>query len=560
MAAAAAPTPDRDETTADPDPVWTDLVEWLARFAGGKGVEDSVRLIHNQAGRGLVARGDQRPGAVMISIPNAALLNLRTLRPLYPAPFAVLNAPQWISLHIALQFRRHLRESATATAAAAAERDTKGQRTPRGAAIAQDKFWPFLASLPRAFPTMPLTWSLSAKPAATLQADFAIPDSDASLVALRAREGEGQTRDGGEAEKKQRRLQRDRRRRRYGELLDRVPAAARRKADEVEKRFATDWHAVRKLWAEHGNTVDGELTFFDFVLGWQNVNTRCIYFDVDGKRENNLTLCPVIDMINHSPGRTTKPDPRVSSLTFCAPAPASPDPVLHDGDELAFQYGSHEDAFLLAEYGFVVGEENVYNAVEVDRFVEALFEAQGDEGELKKGVLKDEGYWGDMTLQATPPPSPSWRVLVSLRLLHHRLGHGSATKTTASSLSASALAPWYHVVSGATETLSPVNETKVRASWRALSDAVAREAAAGTRQCDELRERWENEFKQVGHGVSAPLAATVAEEDDDDVSSSADEAASERRDLLASLEMVRTVWTEEERIARAVLATPVSTK
>jgi hypothetical protein len=34
----------------------------------------------------------------------------------------------------------------------------------------------------------------------------------------------------------------------------------------------------------------------------------------DGKRENNLTLCPVIDMINHSPGRTTKPDPRLSSL------------------------------------------------------------------------------------------------------------------------------------------------------------------------------------------------------------------------------------------------------
>lgn len=99
-------------------------------------------------------------------------------------------------------------------------------------------------------------------------------------------------------------------------------------------------------------------------------------------------------MINHSPGRTTKPDPRLSSLTFCAPAANSSDPALHDGDELSFQYGSHEDAFLLAEYGFVVGEENLYNAVEVDRFVEALFEAQGDEGELKMGVLKDEGYWG----------------------------------------------------------------------------------------------------------------------------------------------------------------------
>ncbi|GAA5964674.1 hypothetical protein JCM8115_004708 [Rhodotorula mucilaginosa] len=514
--AAAAAAADSEEE----DPIWTDLVDWLARFPGGTGVEEKVRLIHNQAGRGLVARGQQRPGSVLISIPNAALLNLRTLRPLYPASFAVLNAAQWISLHVALQFRRHL-EGDAAAAAAAAVKPPLARNVSRGAMTKATSSGPFLASLPRAFPTMPLTWSLSSKSAATLQADFAIPVSDASLAALRAKDEGGQ----------KRMQQQRRRRRRYEQLLERMPAAARRKADEVEKRFAADWHAVRKLWADEGNTVDGDLTFFDFVLGWENVNTRCIYFDIDGKRENNLTLCPVIDMINHSPGRTTKPDPRLSSLTFCAPAANSPDPALHDGDELSFQYGSHEDAFLLAEYGFVVGEENLYNAVEVDRFVEALFEAQGDEGELKMGVLKDEGYWGDMTLQATPPPSPSWRVLVSLRLLHHRLAAGSTA-----SLSASALAPWYHVVSGAAETISPSNETKVRASWRAIAEAVAREAERGAGRCDELLQQWEKEFKE----------------------SSGDEEE-EEEDLLASLRMVRTVWTEEERIARAVLAVPLTT-
>lgn len=93
-----------------------------------------------------------------------------------------------------------------------------------------------------------------------------------------------------------------------------------------------------------------------------------------------------------------------------------------------------------------------------------------------------------MTLQATPPPSPSWRVLVSLRLLHHRLAAGSTA-----SLSASALAPWYHVVSGAAETISPSNETKVRASWRAIAEAVAREAGLGTGRCDELLQQWEKE-------------------------------------------------------------------
>lgn len=138
-----------------------------------------------------------------------------------------------------------------------------------------------------------------------------------------------------------------------------------------------------------------------------------------------------------------------------------------------------------------------------------------------------------MTLQATPPPSPSWRVLVSLRLLHHRLAAGSTA-----SLSASALAPWYHVVTGAAETISPSNETKVRASWRAIAEAVAREAERGTRRCDELLQQWEKEFKE----------------------SSGDEEEEEaEEDLLASLRMVRTVWTEEERIARAVLATPQAT-
>lgn len=153
--------------------------------------------------------------------------------------------------------------------------------------------------------------------------------------------------------------------------------------------------------------------------------------------------------------------------------------------------------------------------------------------EAERRVLTLLGFRSDMTLQATPPPSPSWRVLVSLRLLHHRLAAGSTA-----SLSASALAPWYHVVSGAAETISPSNETKVRASWRAIAEAVAREAELGTERCDESLQQWEKEFKE-GSGDE--------EEEEDDSNSS---------DLLASLRMVRTVWTEEERIARAVLAGP----
>jgi hypothetical protein len=106
-------------------------------------------------------------------------------------------------------------------------------------------------------------------------------------------------------------------------------------------------------------------------------------------------------MINHVAGRTTKPSPRISSLTFSSPTTASTDPPLKDGDELSFSYGPHQDAMLLTEYGFVIGKENVYQDVEVDRFIEGLFDAQGREGEIKKGVLTDEGYWGCVSISSS---------------------------------------------------------------------------------------------------------------------------------------------------------------
>lgn len=306
----------------------------------------------------------------------------------------------------------------------------------------------------------------------------------------------------------------------------------------------------------------GEWGVLDFALGFLNVNTRCIWFNVDGTKDNNLTLCPVTDMINHAPRRVTKPEAQLSSLTFSSPAASSPDPPLRDGDELAFSYGPHEDAMLLAEYGFVIGDENEHNAVEIDRFVEALFEAQGREGELKRQVLEEEGYWGcvlralslsvppghaqlranlptgarrDMTLQAgtdSGPPSASWRVLVALRLLHLRLpSHATASASaSAGALSAhDALAPWHLVVSGAAERISPANDKVVLGTLRGMCGAVASEAERGMERCAEVRHRWDREKVKVGGGE--PEDGSGA---------------------WASLDMLETVWREELRIAKAV--------
>ncbi|BGP29921.1 hypothetical protein JCM10296v2_001673 [Rhodotorula toruloides] len=486
------------------DPVWDALLTWLKTFPNHVDPEKIARLVHNEAGRGLVARGDLPPGSLLVSIPNAALLNLRTLKPLYPPSFASLNAIQWLSLHLALQFRRHLHPNdrrspppnrTSSTSASHPSSKSPSTSAPRPPASAQDKYWPFIASLPRCFPTVPLTWFIHSRSLATLKADFSLSNDDVSL-------------DEWQDDAKKRKM--------LAELVDMMDGATRRRARDVEKRFREDWDVVRQLWADHGTEVDGELGFFDFLLGWLNVNTRCIYFELDGRKENNLTLCPVIDMINHVPGRTTKPSPRISSMTFSAPSTSSGDPPLRDGDELAFSYGAHEDAMLLTEYGFVIGAENDYNVVEVDNYVAGLFEAQGREGELKVGVLRDEGYWGDMTLSAKPdPPSPSWRVLVALRLLHLRL-------PALAILSADSLAMWYNNINGVTETVSSANEAEVRASVRAICDAAVREAEEGVKRCEEALRKW----KREGKGVD--------------------------KEMEGNWRMVKTVWDEDLRIARAV--------
>ncbi|GAA5922262.1 hypothetical protein JCM3775_005676 [Rhodotorula graminis] len=506
------------------DTEWTQLLAWLATFPGHVDPEKYVKLVHNAAGRGLVARGDAKPSTLLISIPHAALLNLRTLRPLYPKPFHSLSATQLLSLHLARQFRRHLAPSSSSSQ----------KREPH------DKWWPFLATLPRQFATVPLWWAVHRRSAESLAADFPL-DPDARSGAGAKGKGKAGPVDPSLAElahdSVEARQARRTRATRYAELRELMPHGVRRRAVEIERRFAEDWAAVRRVWNAHGDGVGGDFGVLDFALGFLNVNTRCIWFNVDpGNKDNNLTLCPVIDMINHAPRRMTKPESLLSTLSFSSPTHSSSDPALRDGDELCFSYGPHEDAMLLAEYGFVVGRSNEHNAVEIDRFVEALFDAQGREGELKRQVLEDEGYWGDMTLQSGPDDSASasWRVLVALRLLHLRLpSHLAASTSPSLSLSGhDALAPWQHVVSGAAERISVGNEKVVQGTLRGLCGAVEKEALAGLARCAEVRARWDKE---------AAAAAAGKKEGGEEVDESG-----------ASLSMLETVWREEARIAKAV--------
>lgn len=152
------------------------------------------------------------------------------------------------------------------------------------------------------------------------------------------------------------------------------------------------------------------------------VNTRCIYHRLARTRSNpdNLTLCPILDFANHTykekfayPG-TTRAEmfDRGPSTTrkfgenFVLLSPSTSTVVA--GEQLFLRYGMHANSTLFADYGFVnvVDWHNLPESfpaeVEIDSFLEPLFERRGELGAFMKKILLEEGYWRSLFRHTTP--------------------------------------------------------------------------------------------------------------------------------------------------------------
>lgn len=46
-----------------------------------------------------------------------------------------------------------------------------------------------------------------------------------------------------------------------------------------------------------------ELAYDDFLWGWLNVNTRCLYHDLSGvaRQDDKITLAPMLDLVRLPP-------------------------------------------------------------------------------------------------------------------------------------------------------------------------------------------------------------------------------------------------------------------
>ncbi|KAG8987919.1 hypothetical protein FRB95_010755 [Tulasnella sp. JGI-2019a] len=286
-------------------------------------------------------------------------------------------------------------------------------------------------------------------------------------------------------------------------IFESLPPSAKRAIHEAYKRYVHDLEVVKT--ALKSSTETATIDNHDFLWAWLCVNTRCIHYSLNNAdrtrslKDIDLTLCPIIDFANH----TIKEELTAqvirngnSALEFFSAGTA-----MKKGDEIFLRYGNHNNAVLLAEYGFTisrseqpsklaVGENDTVDGgeINVDDVIEMLFEEKS--GQWRKDILKSRGYWGDWTLHSSPTPAhPSYRILPALRLLHLSQPTPDEEAVLGSwTDAASNLNAWEMMVLGRQQTVSHQNELSVSGTMRVVCERVMARGEHGLNELYELEQ------------------------------------------------------------------------
>ncbi|ORY53735.1 SET domain-containing protein [Rhizoclosmatium globosum] len=243
-----------------------------------------------------------------------------------------------------------------------------------------------------------------------------------------------------------------------------LPYQIQAHAKKQMQTFDKDYDSVVKLVGDSIPAISKE----EYRWAWFAVNTRCITLNTTlpttkysapkskaKKGTPKIALAPFLDMLNHSPTAKINAnfDPVAKAFVITALEEVSA------GTECFITYGAHDNAFLLAEYGFVISDpllgsgnefwvHNQYDFVSVDREIIGL-EVPGEKEGLRERIMSElegAGLFGDYTLHLD---QESYRVMNALRLY--------ACMTNPAEFKGQ-LNRWKMVVNGQLEVVSPENE------------------------------------------------------------------------------------------------------
>lgn len=316
---------------------WQQLLSWLETKHKVATILP-FEYLQNDKGGGLYSQEAIPEGRKLLELPASALLNKKTVAKFYSARVRNLSSYQLLSLHLALH-----------------------RRTKSGDG---ERFLDFLAILPTTFEGMSLYWAQG---------------SDSELARV--------TR----------------------QWLALSSAAVQKATTSVEIRFLNDWKVTRNAWKAEG--TGQALEKADFLWGWCCVNSRCLYCPLGLKPEpDNFTLAPIFDLANHQPtspflfrlenrclvlysslahGITNdEQDARLRALFESNSDIGDRTSVVKAGQEIYLPYGQHDNATLLAEYGFVL-PVNKADHVDLEGLILELFDGLAErEREAKLELLR----------------------------------------------------------------------------------------------------------------------------------------------------------------------------
>lgn len=176
-----------------------------------------------------------------------------------------------------------------------------------------------------------------------------------------------------------------------------LPGEAKAILTKQHTMFERDWGMFRNGF--HNKSRQ------DYLYAWLFVNTRSFYHETATTLRypwhDRLALLPVADLFNHT-------NDGCSVLCSTEDYTVVADRPYDEGAELFTSYGEHSNDYLLAEYGFIL-QDNQWDKLCLDDLILPKLNAK------HKNELMDKGYMGDFMLHVGSQKHDA--VWIALRLI-----------------------------------------------------------------------------------------------------------------------------------------------